>query len=149
MGIMPLGIVPSTLNLPVAVYGIIIIKTNSLPHANIHAGYACCGPADAPTIDDSCFTTAMQTAGLSTAGLSWRPPQSCSAVDEYEVVYTQCACNASDSTKTRMRIQHIGSVILTSLETYNYCIHVRAVINETCNSGYSTCVQVGSMEEGM
>jgi len=143
---MPLGMVPSTLNLPVAVYGIIVIKTNSPPHTNIHAGYACCGSADAdaPRIDDSCFATAMQTAGL-----SWRPPQSCSAVDEYEVLYTQCACNASDSTKTRMRIQHVGSIILTSLETYNYCIRVRAVINETCNSSYSTCVQLGSMEEGM
>jgi len=42
------------------------------------AGYTHC--VDALTIEDSCYARELQAAGL-----SWSPPQSCGAVNEYEV----------------------------------------------------------------
>ena len=104
-------------------------------------GYTHC--VDAPTIEDSCYARELQAAGL-----SWSPPRSCGSVYEYEVLYTNSTCNASDSTVPRRHVQHSeANVILTSSDTY--CIRVRALINESFYSNYSTCAQVASLEKGM
>ena len=104
-----------------------------------NAGFTIC--VDAPTIEDSCYARALQAAGL-----SWSPPRSCGAVNEYEVLYTQSTCNASDSTLPHGAQNNETNVILTSSETY--CIRVRAVINGTFYSNFSTCAEVASLEEG-
>ena len=62
------------------------------------------------------------------------------------MLFINAMCNASNATLNLITMNET-SVILPSSEVY--CIQVRAVINESCYSGYSTCAQVASLEQGM
>ena len=79
----------------------------------------------------------------------WTPPQSCSAVDKYEVQYTQTMCSVMDPSVSKILFTNVTTYFLNMTSFDLCCIRVRAVITETCFSKYSTCAQVASLEHGM
>ena len=107
-------------------------------HTHTHTGCARC--SDKPVVEDSCYAGTTGT-------LIWNPPQSCSNVNSYEVLYAKAMCSTSGANVETVSLTNETTVFMTSSSDV-YCIRVRAVINENCYSGYSTCAQVASLEQG-
>ena len=68
-------------------------------------------------------------------------------MNSYEVLYTKAMCSTSGANVETVSLTNETTVFMT-LSSDVYCIRVRAVINEDCYSGYSTCAQVASLEQG-
>ena len=113
-------------------------------HSNIHTQTGSTICQHRPIFKDSCYEETPEVGAL-----SWIPPQSCSAPERYEVLYTQTGCNASNATMGRIESTNLTSIILKSADTL--CIKVRAVIDvsQSCYSFYSMCAQVASLKHGM
>ena len=107
-------------------------------HTHTHTGHASC--LDKPIFEDLCYE------GQSVA-LDWKQPQSCSDVNNYEVVYTKAPCSIPNASVERVHVTN--ETIFVASYSDVYCVRVRAVIGENCYSRNSTCVQVASFEKGM
>ena len=97
--------------------------------------------ADKPVIEDSYYI-----GSLGMGALKWSPPESCSTIHRYGLLYTHTMCSTSDTT---VRSVNSSSETIFLHPSEVYCIQVRAEVNESCYSNYSTCAQVASLQQGM